>query len=935
MFNKYSIKVLFLGFLIIFSSISIFAGDDGFSITSPTYFAENNNVYKDIHYLENEFLSFMFCPKEEITNLEFYIQCQNEDNFELEVFETSDDRKICFFSNQNLIDVQCNDFDLIAEYDQSNKKKKIVRSFVEQKQSKLINHVLGKNYESLDDLDLSYFLVIQNDIEGQDSKLSNEIYNLLKNSRDNTDKCWPDNNCDLSSTIKILKNLVYANYDANSRLIEDGRNYIEKNILTNDEGSSTTGDTIIYDFSIEIDHNFGNNEEISCELIIDNDYIRNYIFDEDSDSGDLLLEKDFAELVEFDCDEDFDDFEFKVLNGNLLIYEELFSDDDRFTYEIKSENEFEFTIEIDHTFRNNEEINCTLEIDETGDIYNYVFDDNTDSDDLLIEKNVEDKIEFLCDANFDEIIFELFNVFGNREIDENYETQNSLIYDVPTDFSLYACVGEDENCNYYDTLDALLIYNSNLDYSRLLDSYIDDQVETENSEVFVNVVDEIIDSSKYLIYKKNNEIKDYLKFNQNNEGSWGSGKLTSKINPTAFSILGLQNVESESEYVLDAKKWIYFNEPFTGWNSIENDVYAYLAIKEQIKPYLKIDVINEMSAGINLITIVNPTIYNLRDLEVSFSKEINSHLSYLQDLGNLNGEEDLVLNINLSDTFFGKLSGEMIITGIDGKGSKIEFLKMPINIVGPQPFSFVDEEEYAFVDEDPFVKVKIESQLESFSTTCNYLNPFSDFEEELVITQNTESIDILNLEMMEGTFNLDLNCKFETLDFKNSLLMNVVLSEKSFNIVESQITLNNINDFSIELNSLLKDKQVVDIDFITSYFDLIEVAESSKIIAGNDTRELFFTVIDPVLLESLNGTTIGEIVITSDAGYSKKISVISDFGVVLEEVSPFRIYYISIGVFLGIIFVIFIIRRYRYLHSEHEHPQTGEDEMYLDDVEFK
>jgi hypothetical protein len=143
----------------LFSS-SIFASDDSLKIISPNYFDEQNNIYDDIHYLEKEILTINFCSNEEISDLEIKIECPlSDEEISLELFSDYSN-KGCYFSNYNLNKSPCDDFKLIANYKENNKEKTLTRTFSKQKQSLLINHVLGLDTDNLNDEELSYYLVV-------------------------------------------------------------------------------------------------------------------------------------------------------------------------------------------------------------------------------------------------------------------------------------------------------------------------------------------------------------------------------------------------------------------------------------------------------------------------------------------------------------------------------------------------------------------------------------------------------------------------------------------------------------------------------------------------------------------------------------------------------------------------------------------------------
>ncbi len=796
---------------------------DGLTIYSPNYFGEEENVYDLIHYIENEYLSFSFCSNDDPQNIKTEIVCGSNRN-ELKMFkDTGEDG--CYFSNYELENLECSDFTLEINYDIDNKERKITREFTEQKQSKLINHVIGNDYESLNSEEISYFLVVLNDLETQNSVLSAEVYEHLKNLRDNENKCWPSNNCDLTDTTKILRNLQIAGYDLESRLIEDGRNYLEKNMINNDNNPLR--------FVIDVsDSDFDNSSEIECDLTIDDESTKTYTMDVDY----YLIDKDASEKIVFECNETLTEFDFKLYNTN---------------------------------------------------------------------DNIQ---EF-----------------------ENYEDVSGFTFNIES----FACFGEDD-CSFEDTVNALITYGDSIEDSANLDNYLNSLIIEFNTEEYIDSDDKIMDSGKYIYYVEDEEIGDYLKFRQNNDGSWGENSKFDRIIQTAWAVMGLQNtLTTDSEYVIDGKKWIYYSEPISGWGSIEKNALAYLAIKEQIKPYIIISAVNEIK-GTTTFEIENPTIYKLRDLKMSFSDNINDYVSYSIDLGNLEGEEKTSFNVTLSNGFYGRTTGELSIEGVDGKNAKIDLIKMPINLEGPVPFSILVEKDDISLD-DLNVVLRVDNNIPTFEATCTYKNPFNNNQENVIINERTPNIYIKNLEMIEGENSMEINCEFNGVDFVIPINLDVAIAEVSFDIKDAFVSLDSTADFSVELSSAVKDKQVVSVSVDGDLVGIIEPVEVEKIIAANDTRDIFFSIKNPTLFKMLGANSTGNLIITSDGGYVKKIPVYVDNSGQMSGTSNTWIWAIVIIVtVLAILIVVIRFIRMNRQAEEGNNQQQYDDEMFFDDdIDFK
>ena len=60
--------------------------------------------------------------------------------------------------------------------------------------------------------------------------------------------------------------------------------------------------------------------------------------------------------------------------------------------------------------------------------------------------------------------------------------------------------------------------------------------------------------------------------------------------------------------------------------------------------------------------------------------------------------------------------------------------------------------------------------------------------------------------------------------------------------MEKQINITSIFDFSISIHSLDTDKQILSFEVLGDYEGVINATEKDKIIAANDTREIFFSI---------------------------------------------------------------------------------------------
>lgn len=1031
---NYALKKVILVLIISFSCIPmIFSFQDQLTIHHPTYFGEQNNIFESIHYLENELLSFEVCPKDKV-EISSKVICSSGEEIEIELYENE---QSCYYANKNFNEISCSDFTLHTSYIQDEKERTLTRKFEEEKESKLLNHILEKDYTTLNSLDLSYYLLTLNKIQDQLTQETIDAYEKLKNDRNNNEKCWPQNNCNLLTTAKILNNINLAQYSEDSRLLEDGKIFFENKIVEDEEieYTSQTESLDSYEVEIFLDHKFGNNEEIECDLNLDfGDEERSYIFDEDSDLEELRIYKSAEENIDFNCNEDVDFL--RITTFEETISEDFSSNEDRLSHELSESDkddysEFILELSIKHEFSANEEIECSLEID--GDTTDYTFDEDSTVDEFRINQNIEEEFDLDCDEELDElfyiiyageytseesedtseiefeidsnnddtfeVLFELsyefdndeeiltceittddskrtqtfdeddlennliiidkysisksisiscdkkietlkyslFDKFGREQISDEDEDIASKSYSVPNDFSTYSCISSNNNCDFETTLFANNILESNSENKNEIENFLKSYIKEDSDElIFVDETNKEIEfSGKYLYYFQNEEIEDSLKFVQNNDGSWGDKSNTEKILETSWASLGLSQRDDKSEYLEDARKWVYFNEPSTGWGSIEKNTLAYLTIEEQIKPYLKISTINTLEDSI-ILTIENPTIFSIKNIEITFGNSLNEKLAFKQTIEELNQGEQEEINITLLGGVSGLESGELIITGFNNK-KEIEFITIPISLSAPFPFS-LESNEVKVIEGDIFTKLPITSPLESFSNICTITNPFENRNEQSTITQDTEFIQLSNLLQKTGEFTITFTCESESgKTFEKEETFSLTLIPKTFTVETENINMYNVEEeFSLSITNSADDKQTVDILVTGDYIEYINATEASKILAFNETREVYFSLMNKEKLLNRSTPLTGSILLSS-GDYQKEISIyVTPEEPTQENSLPW------IWIIVGIIIIglsLVVVRRYNQMNLEQENQNQGfegEDELFLDeDIEFK
>lgn len=814
--QKYRVVI----FLLIFTLFQInLAFSDSLEVLSPNYFEEQKNVYEDIHFLKNELLSFIFCSETEPSNVVATISCNNE-NKEIDILKHLG-KKNCYYSNYDLAQTSCQDFSLDISYKVNNKEKKIRRNFVEQIESKLINHVLTSDIDTLEPLDLSYYLTVLSEVETINGQNTQEAYEKLKNIRDNGNKCWPKSNCDISKTTEILTNVKISGYELDTRILDDGKTYLQKKTISN------------------------NNTPLGFLIDIDDP-----MFDSNSTSA-----------------------------------------------------------------------TCTITID--GDEDEYEFDE----DNLDYESDVSETIIFSCNETIEIIEFNLFDLSGKVADIVELVNKTGFTYNVE-DFS---CLGESRVCSYVDTINSLITYGNNIDFSSELITYVENQIDSSNSEVYIDSSDTYRDTGKYLYFKNNNDLKDYLKFKQNNDGSWGSQKNSDKIEKTVWSILGLERIESNSEYVRDGKKWIYYNEPTTGWGDIKKNSLAYLAIKEQIKPYVKISAKNKIE-GVELFTIKNPTIFELRDLQIELDKEIIENVLFLENIGDIGSEETLTFNLSVSSNLAAAKTGLMTITGVNSKGKRVDLVKLPITIDGNFNIEYV-KEDYVVSQEDDSIKIKTVIP-SGYNAACEVVDPFTTLKTPVLLSSANPNIVFRNVNLDEGEFETVLNCKVGEQNVELDIKFSVTVVKKILQTSVEEIVMDRYKDVQFEILSLSDEDLKLNLEVTDAYGGiLIPVDDEVITLKARESKKLKFIMGDTTFLELVGEGVKGSIKLSTKEGYVKEVPIVREAtgandNLNLEEKEGKSFWYWAIIMVVTVIisFLGLVLYRYRQLQLEKENETDADHE---------
>ena len=387
----------FLFGILLFFIFPTLVSADEITIYSPTYFNEQNNELEAISYLENELLSFDVCSDNgESFDAKYYCSNNNQSG---NISLTKKQDSACFYHNMNFSQIQCDDFELEITFQEDNRQRVVTREFTKSKESVALNKVLQHDILELSPLELSYYLVLHTATKGKNNKQANDIYDLLKQKRDNDKKCWPKNDCDTLTTAKILYNIQLAGYDKQSRLLDDGKVYLESLHLLNNEidysNINTYNDAQI---DIEFIDDFASNSN-ECEIYIDGDSEFSPSFTSNTIGDNYILEE-FDSSLRFECDED-------VNSIKYIVAQEIIDDSETgsgssISESISSNNKDEYTsfkTKIQLDYNGGGSVSCDISFDDNTN--SYTFTDQSSRDDMRFVRTIDDEYDVDCNSSMD------------------------------------------------------------------------------------------------------------------------------------------------------------------------------------------------------------------------------------------------------------------------------------------------------------------------------------------------------------------------------------------------------------------------------------------------------------------------------------------------------------------------------------------------------
>lgn len=586
---------------------------------------------------------------------------------------------------------------------------------------------------------------------------------------------------------------------------------------------------------------------------------------------------------------------------------------------------------------NNNDISCELLTDDstTPTIFTFNQSINTSS------RTFTEKFELECDNNVNEILFKIEE--PNRD-DINFSVMNSDSFEYQRERVL--CYGRN-NCDILSTLYMMNTYKEDLIFYNQLIEYIETyRTRIDSTREFIFSRTDTTHSSLYLnIIGEDDKIENFIKFSQNNDGSWGDDRREDRrLVETAISQYALSRISNSLDYTEDSKEWIYFNEPSNGWGNIERDALAFMSIKDYLKPFLIIQdfPLVVSSDSTYEISIQNPSTFDIFNVRVEVEQQIRDYISFNRDIGTIRSKESLTGNFTSKNNILSDKKGYITITGIaQGSGQREEFIKLPIIIRAAQ-FISIEQNEAFFSPLNPLINIEILSSQPQITLNCEVSNSFNSNRQNIVLDKPINSIMIQNRELKTGEIEIQLVCRLNENVIEINKNIQIKEIEPTFSVElngPEPIQIDDFNDLNIIIRGLGNNEQNVEVVFKDLFLGLVEVNEPTFSLLPNDRRFVRFDSTHTLeVLENLGGMS-GIIEIRSDTGYIKEIEFVYNHNL---EIPILSYILIGIGIFFILLFSLVIYRIVEMkLHKsendvQNQEFQGDEDDLIdLDGLEFK
>ncbi|MEM4267566.1 MAG: hypothetical protein QXK37_01915 [Candidatus Woesearchaeota archaeon] len=402
------------------------------------------------------------------------------------------------------------------------------------------------------------------------------------------------------------------------------------------------------------------------------------------------------------------------------------------------------------------------------------------------------------------------------------------------------------------------------------------------------------------------DVISWLRYKQNNNGSWGNGSTYKMIYPTAYSILGLMaaGFNRTHEVIDDAEDWVVGEElafaeniesEYVGWNNTEMNALAFIVLKNNARPILKsrpmIVIMDKESVPIE---VYNPTTFPLTDVTYEFSDELKDVLDIEKKRTDISPYSYIRLNLIRKTAETGNIYGHLSIYNLGDETGRIPIIvtshpKIEISLV---------EKSLTVFGTTAKINFNIAKTGHPFSCRLRWDDEDITSQSDFTITGNSLSVEVSfnKAERAEKTYKGRFECTAADQSFV--LPFSIHISRYStfpFTVSPSEIFVNSTDNQVFFVKNRLDESIEVTVDFAKKQA-FFSFSQSTKILDPNE--EANFTIINTAKNENVTESTQIEIIAL---GQKKTIPFRVDIEAIPEKKMSPIVFWGIIGTILAIL----------------------------------
>ncbi len=343
----------------------------------------------------------------------------------------------------------------------------------------------------------------------------------------------------------------------------------------------------------------------------------------------------------------------------------------------------------------------------------------------------------------------------------------------------------------------------------------------------------INESALYTFLDHDEDVISWLRYKQNNNGSWGNGSTYDDIIPTGYALLGLlaSGFNRTNEVIEDAEKWVNQQEvtfslnltsPYTAWNSTEKNALAFTVLKNNARPVIKFNprliIVDKEDMEIE---IYNPTTFPLDDISFKFSDNLKDIMDIEpQDKIAPYSYVKLALHKKVAET--GNIYGYLLVYNYDK-----EIGKTPVMIANFPKIEIKSADDNILVfGTSTTAKFNIIKTGHNFDCTLKWDDSDISSNEDFTINSNTLSVDLTfsSAERVEKTYKGEFTCTASDSTFNIPVALKISrYSTFPFSIEPDSIYINSSGqDKSFVIKNNLDESLDISLKFLknSQYFEL-------------------------------------------------------------------------------------------------------------------